>query len=182
MAYPIRSDTVLLDIYLKVAHCIVDDPGIQKLLDGVVVDFDFLDSDVEESYSPPPPDRPRPSIPQPVSKPKTMPPFEGSYQPSSPPRIYLLPTNIEYPRMSSCNNQLEVGLQIVLDGFSVKSVQFHRLVFRLAQLIRNIPFSQLQEDGHCFNVVCDLGSGSFEFDSERQVMTHSLNMSVRVYL
>ena len=186
MAYPMRSDTVLLDIYLAVANAIVNDEGTKKLLDGVVIDFDFLDQDVVEEESPPPTTVPPPhrpsSYPQPISKPTTMPPFEGAYQPRNPPRIYLLPTSIEYPRASSCNNRLSLTLNVVLDGFHYKSVRFHKLSFRLLQFLRNIPFSQIQEDGQCFSVVCELSGSSFDYDQDRQVMTNTISLNIAAYL
>jgi len=174
MSFKTKSNTIILDIYVAIAKAIAYDEGIKPLLPGVVLDFDFIDQEEEfegEGFGDPI-DQEEPHIP----------PFSRPRSPKTPPRITLLPQTVDYPRASSCNNQLIVRFQVVLEGFHVRSARFYRLVFRLAQLLRHLPLTCLTEKDEEFPVICDIGSGSWSYDSEGQFTSYSMDIVTNTYI
>lgn len=175
MNFRVKTNTVILDMYVAIAKAIAHDEDIKKLLDGVVVDFDFIDKEEDfnggEGFGDPI-DTEEPHIT----------PFRLPKHPKNPPRITLLPQTAQYPKFSSCNNKLEIHFQVVLEGFHVRSARFYRLVFRLVQLLRNLPFTCLTERNEEFPVICDVGSGSWNYDQDGQFMSYSMDIQADAYI
>lgn len=175
MNFRVKTNTVILDIYVAIAKAITQDEDIKALLDGVVIDFDFIDKEEEfnggEGFG------------DPIDvEPPHITPFRLPTHPKNPPRITLLPQTAEYPRFSSCNNKLTLHFNVVLEGFHVRSARFYRLVFRLVHLLRNLPLTCLTEGNEEFPVICDVGSGSWNYDDDGQFMSYSMGIEVNAYI
>lgn len=173
--FRVKTNTVILDVYVALAKIIAQDAQIKPLLDGVVVDFDFIDK--EENFN----GGEGFGDPVDVEEPHIT-PFRLPKHPKNPPRITLLPQNAAYPRSSSCTNKLELHWQVVLEGFHVRSARFYRLVFALVQLLRNLPFTCLTEGEEEFPVICDVGSGNWNYDQEGQFMSYSMDVQTDLYI
>ena len=152
MAYQVQSDTLYADVYEKICDVIKADPKILELADGVVFDFDL-----------------------PVAT-------DTPTQPRDCPRIYVLPSQVEYPGATSCCNQLILNYSIVIDGFHIRDPKANKMAFRMMFLMRNIPFTSIDIDGYPFGVICVPGSGSWDYDSSRQTMAHTIGLTVNIYV
>ena len=175
MNFRVKTNTVILDIYVALAKSICQDESIKALLDGVVLDFDFIDK--EEDFN----GGKGFGDPIDVEEPHIT-PFRLPRHPKNPPRITLLPQTALYPKFSSCNNKLELHFNVVLEGFHVRSARFYRLVFRLVQLLRNLPLTCLTEGNEEIPVICDVGSGSWNYDDEGQFMSYSMDIQTDAYI
>ncbi len=150
MGYPIRSDTVYIDIYEQICNTIKEDASIAALSDGVVFDFDLVDTPIT------------PPAPRDV------------------PRIYLLPTSVSCPVESSCNNDLTLEYSVVIDGFHFRDARLAKIAWRMMFLLRYFPVTSLVIDGASFFVQFDVGTGSWDYGAERQTMTHQIGFTVRI--
>lgn len=154
----IESNDVYVLSYQKLCECILEDENMNSLLqaDKVVCDFDLIDDPSKEEF---------------VNVP---------YQPSTRPRFYILPQSVQYPRESSCNNNLIIQYQFVLEGFQARDMLFHQICYRLLALLRDIPFVTIILDNQCFPVLCNVGDGTWEYDAEHQTMTHTVGLQVEI--
>lgn len=154
----IDSNDVYVLSYQKICECILSDENMHSLLQAgrVICDFDLIDDPDKEEF---------------VNVP---------YQPQNRPRLYLLPQSVQYPRESSCNNNLIIQYQIVLEGYQVRDVLFHQTCYRLLALLRDIPFVSIILDDTCFPVLCNVGDGTWEYDQEHQTMTHTIGLTVEI--
>jgi len=154
----IKSNEVYVLSYQKICECILADENMNALLqaDKVICDFDLIEIPDDESF---------------VNTP---------YQPATRPRLSILPTSVEYPRESSCNNNLIIQYSIVLEQFQARDILFHQICYRLIALLREIPFVSIILDDICFPVLCNVGTGTWEYDSEHQTMTHTIGLQVEI--
>ena len=149
MVYRIKQDDVYIQIYKTLCALLQADEGISALLDGVVLDFDMMDT-----------------------PPRTPPQLRNV------PRVYIIPGSVQYQCESTNTNNLTIGYSFVLENFHIRDPKFHRLSFRLAQFLHNIPFHSIVLDNVCFPVICVMGGGNWEYSEDRETATHSITLQV----
>ncbi len=154
----IESNDVYIITYQKICESLAENKNLAKLVadDGAILDFDLIETPEQEEF---------------VNVP---------YQPKNRGRIYVLPQSVEYPRETSCNNNLIIQYQIVLEGFKARDMYFHQICYRVLAILRDMPFCSIILDDNCFPVLCQVGNGTWEYDAEHQTMNHTINLQVEI--
>lgn len=154
MAYRVQTDDVFVDAYRAICGVVRDDAHIASLAKetGLIFDFD-LDT-------------------TPVTSP----------QPRNTPRIYLLPVSNQCELNSTCTHLLTLEYTIVIDGFHFRNAQVYRLAYRLLYLLRNFPLAKIRIDEDDFTVVCNPGTGSYDYDASSQLIQYNIGFSFLIYV
>lgn len=147
---PVATDTLLTDIYVKLCTMFHEDTYLSRFSDRFL--FDFM----------------------PVANPTRTP-----TQYRDKPRLSVLPTNITYARDTTCNNNLTINYEIVLEGFQLRDIIRPQVEWRIMYLLRNLPFTSMLIDNTEYPVIAEPEQGSWDFDSERQTLTFRVSVGIQ---
>ena len=66
--------------------------------------------------------------------------------------------------------------------WDIRNLVRNKLAWRLAVLFRYFPFTCLEVDDNSCTVKTDVGTGTWDYDSETQKMVHRISLTITVYL
>jgi len=150
----VQSDDVYNLLYDGLCNAIRNDPAIDALKD----EFYFNLEPVSEAPKPTP------------SRPKKI------------PTLTVLPTSNNYSGFGSSTGALKCTYDIQVEGFYIRNLVRNKLAWILIRRLHYFPFSQVEVDGNCYNILWEVENATWDYDGEAQTMTHHITFTMTVYL